>query len=155
MKAKQNPKDRREFLKTAGTAALAAGTASLGGVFSNPARADEDSRAIDRYWEKRQTKLEAVENEHRKKYKGHDSPPKYIYRGTDATDSTATFYAPLMEECRYLPEFQSIFSEGTAGQYFKHTLKFGMKDIIRFHAAQEKGGRALAASMMTAAAAPS
>jgi hypothetical protein len=34
---------------------------------------------------------------------------------------------------KVIPEFQSIFTSGTAGQYFKHTLSFGMKDIIRFH----------------------
>jgi hypothetical protein len=62
-----------------------------------------------------------------------DHPLKFIYRGTDETDDMATFYAPLMEECPYLPEFQSIFTEGTAGQYFKYALKFGMKNIIRFH----------------------
>jgi hypothetical protein len=56
-----------------------------------------------------------------------------VYRGTDSIDSKGTFYAPLMEECPYLPKFQSIFTEGTAAQYFKYTLDFGMKDIIRFH----------------------
>ena len=48
-------------------------------------------------------------------------------------DESPTFYAPLMEECEYLPRFQTLFTDGAAGQYFKYTLSFGMKDIIRFH----------------------
>lgn len=43
------------------------------------------------------------------------------------------FYAPLQEACEYLPEFDSIFAEGTAGKYFRYAVKFGMKDIIRLH----------------------
>ncbi|MCP4024686.1 MAG: twin-arginine translocation signal domain-containing protein, partial [Desulfobacteraceae bacterium] len=131
---KKNNKNRRGFLKKAGLAALAAGTASIGGLFSSTASAgDDDDAAIKRYWQKKQAKLETIEQKHRQKHKAFGSPPKYIYRGTDYTDDKATFYAPLMEECKYLPEFQSIFSGGTAGQYFRHTMKFGMKDIIKFH----------------------
>ncbi|MDY6951575.1 MAG: hypothetical protein SWE60_08690 [Thermodesulfobacteriota bacterium] len=74
-----------------------------------------------------------MEEQHRKPYKAFDGPPKYIYRGADPLDKTPAFYAPLMEECEYLPEFQTIFTDGAAGQYFKYTLSFGMKDIIRFH----------------------
>ena len=85
------------------------------------------------YWKERQEQYEVLEEKFKKPYKSFDAPPKYIYRGTDWIDNKATFYAPLQEECGYLPEFQSIFTEGTAGQYFKYTLKFGMKDIIRFH----------------------
>ncbi len=85
------------------------------------------------YWKERQEQYEVLEEKFKKPYKSFDAPPKYIYRGTDWIDKKATFYAPLQEECGYLPEFQSIFTEGTAGQYFKYTLKFGMKDIIRFH----------------------
>jgi hypothetical protein len=124
---------RRQFLKKAGTAAMAAGAASLAGISLPSAHADDDAESIKRYWQKRQEELNAIEAKNREKYKAFSSPPKYIYRGTDYTDNKATFYAPLMEECKYLPEFQAIFSEGTAGQYFRHTMKFGMKDIIRFH----------------------
>lgn len=124
---------RRDFLKNACTAVMAAGAASVTAL--SPAKAQEaDEKAlIERYWEKRQEKLEARENANRKRYKAFGPPPRYVYRGTDYTDDKATFYAPLMEECPFLPEFQAIFSEGTAGQYFKHTMKFGMKDIIKFH----------------------
>ncbi|MDD9301552.1 MAG: formylmethanofuran dehydrogenase subunit E [Desulfobacter sp.] len=126
-------KERRQFLKSATTATMAAGAASLGSIFLKPAAAEDKKTTIKQYWDQKQKKYEGIENKYRKKHKSFDSPPKYIYRGTDYTDDKATFYAPLMEDCDYLPEFQSIFTEGTAGQYFKHTLKFGMKDIIRFH----------------------
>ena len=85
------------------------------------------------HWREKQKQYEILEKKFKKPYKSFDAPPKYIYRGTDWIDDKATFYAPLQGECKYLPEFQSIFTEGTAGQYFKYTLKFGMKDIIRFH----------------------
>ena len=131
---KQDVGKRRGFLKKVGTLALAAGSAVIGCGFSSKTVAADEESAIAEYWRKKQKKLEAVEAESRKKDKAFGPPqPKYIYRGTDYTDSKATFYAPLMEECKYLPEFQSIFTEGTAGQYFKHTLKFGMKDIIKYH----------------------
>lgn len=132
MKAiKKEHMNRRGFIAGAGAASLAFLWAGI-----EPADAAEmkkDRKAIKRYWAEKQKKYEAIETGHRKAGKAFDSPPKYIYRGTDATDTTPTFYAPLMEECRHLPEFQSIFSEGTAGQYFKYTMKFGMKDIIRWH----------------------
>jgi len=130
---KQDVGKRRGFLKKVGTLALAAGSAVIGCGFSSKTEAADEESVIAAYWRKKQKKLEAVEAESKQKYKAFGPPPKYIYRGTDYTDSKATFYAPLMEECKYLPEFQSIFSEGTAGQYFKHTLKFGMKDIIKYH----------------------
>ena len=123
---------RRQFLKSAGAATLVAGAAALGGGFTSPVWA-KDKDAMAAYWQERQKKYEVIEKKYRQKNKALSSPPKYIYRGTDYTDEKPTFYAPLMEECKYLPEFQSIFSEGTAGQYFRHTLKFGMKDIIKFH----------------------
>ena len=123
---------RRDFLKKTGAASLAAGAAALGGV-SRAAAAESDEDVLKRYWQNKQKDYEAKEAKLRKQYKAFDAPPKYIYRGTDWTDDKATFYAPLQEECPYLPEFQSIFTEGTAGQYFKYTLKFGMKDIVRFH----------------------
>jgi hypothetical protein len=125
--------ERRRFLKKACVASLsAAGASAVGGLIATPAEAD-DSEAIKKFWQQRQKEYEKIERENRKKYKAFSFPPKYIYRGADETDSRATFYAPLMEECEYLPEFQAIFSEGTAGQYFKHTMEFGMKDIIKFH----------------------
>ena len=126
--------DRRDFLKKTGAASLAAGAATLGGVSSlATAAAKSEDEAIARYWQKKQKEHEATEKKLRKAYKSFYNPPKYIYRGTDWADDKATFYAPLQEECPYLPEFQSIFTEGTAGQHFKYTLKFGMKDIVRFH----------------------
>jgi hypothetical protein len=125
--------ERRRFLKKACAVSLsAAGAVAAGGLLPTSAEADE-SEAIEKYWQQKQIEFENIELENRKKYKAFGSPPKYIYRGTDETDSRATFYAPLMEECEYLPEFQAIFTEGTAGQYFKHTMNFGMKDIIKFH----------------------
>ncbi len=132
MDRKQDKENRRKFLKKIGLTTLTAGLVSVNGLLSNPANADEGN-AVKKYWEKKQKKYEAMENANRKKFKAFSSPPKYIYRGTDYTDAKPTFYAPLMEECKYLPEFQSIFTEGTAGQYFKYTLKFGMKDIVKFH----------------------
>jgi len=123
--------DRRGFLKKTGAASIAAatlGVASLGRAENVP-----EDEAIARYWKKKQKKYEALEEKYRKPYKAFDGPPKYLYRGTDWIDARPTFYAPLQEECKYLPEFQSIFTEGTAGQYFRYTLSFGMKDIIRFH----------------------
>jgi hypothetical protein len=125
--------DRRGFIKKAGTASIVVGAATIGGILQTSAQADDGSETIIKYWRKKQLQYENIEKENRAKYKAFSSPPKYIYRGADETDSRATFYAPLMEECKYLPEFQSIFSEGTAGQYFKHTMNFGMKDIIKFH----------------------
>ncbi len=121
---------RRDFLKK--TAAFSLASAALG--TASISRGNEKREdAIEEYWEERQRFYEALEKKYKQPYKAFDGPPEYIYRGTDATDRSPTFYAPLMEECPYLPEFQSIFTEGTAGQYFKYTLAFGMKDIIRFH----------------------
>ncbi len=125
--------NRRDFLKKTGGASLAAGVATLGAVSVTTAAAKTEDSVMAKYWQKKQKECEAKEKKLRKAYKSFDSPPKYIYRGTDWADDKATFYAPLQEECKYLPEFQSIFTEGTAGQYFKYTLKFGMKDLIRFH----------------------
>ncbi len=106
-------------------------------VKNGVAEQDDTKRIRDKiladHWSEKQQQYEVLEKKFKEPYKGFDAPPKYIYRGTDWIDNRATFYAPLQEECRYLPEFQSIFTEGTAGQYFKYTLKFGMKDIIRFH----------------------
>jgi hypothetical protein len=123
--------NRRNFLKKAGTASMAAATLSLASVAH--ARGSDENEVMQRYWEKKQKKYEALEEKAKKSYKGLDSPPKYVYRGTDSIDNDPTFYAPLMEECPYLPEFQSIYTSGTAGQYFQYTLGFGMKDIVRFH----------------------
>ena len=124
---------RRDFLKKTGAASLTAGAATLGGVSLATATAETEDEAIARYWQKKQKEYETKEKKLRNAYKAFGPPPKYIYRGTDWADDKATFYAPLQEECKYLPEFQSIFTEGTAGQHFKYTLKFGMKDIVRFH----------------------
>jgi hypothetical protein len=126
--------DRRDFLKKTGVVSLAAGVSTLEGVsLAVAASAESQDNAIERYWQKKQKEYEIEEKKFRKAYKAFGPSPKYVYRGTDWSDDKATFYAPLQEECPYLPEFQSIFTEGTAGQYFKYTLKFGMKDIIRFH----------------------
>ena len=130
---KPNKLNRRDFIKKGGTVSLAAGAAVLGVASQVGAQEKNEDDVVNAYWQKKQKKLEALEEKQRQEWKAFDHPPKYIYRGTDTTDDQATFYAPLMEECPYLPEFHSIFTEGTAGQYFKYTLKFGMKDLIRFH----------------------
>lgn len=124
---------RRDFLKKTGSVSLAAAASTLAGVSLTGAGEKSTEEIVAEYWAGKQKQYEAEENKHRKENKAFDPPPRYIYRGTDWSDDTATFYAPLQEECEYLPEFQSIFTEGTAGQYFRYTLKFGMKDIIRFH----------------------
>jgi len=121
---------RRSFLRNAGIVSTAA---VLGAASLVRAETQNDEAVMAEYWAKKQKEYEALEEEARKEYKTFDSPPKYIYRGTDSTDNTPTFYAPLMNDCNYLPEFQTIYTSGTAGQYFRHTLAFGMKDIIRFH----------------------
>ncbi len=125
--------NRRDFLKKTGVISLAAGAATMGGISIAKAGKENEGKAISRYWQKKQEAYELKEKKLREHHKAFDAPPKHIYRGTDWSDDKATFYAPLMEECPYLPEFQSIFTEGTAGQYFNYTLKFGMKDLIRFH----------------------
>ena len=126
--------NRRDFLKKGGAMSLAAGALAVGAAATNARAEEQESEAaLKAYWDKKQKHYEALEAKNREEWKAFDHPPKFIYRGTDTTDRTPTFYAPLMEECPYLPEFQSIFTDGTAGQYFKHTLCFGMKDIIRFH----------------------
>jgi hypothetical protein len=123
--------NRRVFLKRSGVFSLGAAAFGAGSVASAGTQTEEE--IIRRYWQKKQKQHEAEEEKHRKDYAAFDASPRYVYRGTDWIDDTPTFYAPLQEECPYLPQFQSIFTEGTAGQYFKYTLKFGMKDIIRFH----------------------
>jgi hypothetical protein len=123
--------DRRNFLKKSAAASLALG--ALGWGSAETAAAKSADEVLAEYWQEKQKTYESLEDKYRKTYKAFDAPPKYIYRGTDSIDRTPAFYAPLMEECGYLPEFQSIFTEGTAGQYFKYTLNFGMKDILRFH----------------------
>jgi hypothetical protein len=126
--------NRRDFLKKTGAITLASGSAAtLGGISLAKAATESEDEIVNRYWQKKQKEHEADEAAVRKRYKAFGPPQKFIYRGTDWSDDKATFYAPLQEECSYLPEFQSIFTEGTAGQYFKYTLKFGMKDIVRFH----------------------
>lgn len=127
---KSTTQNRRNFLKSVGIVSAAA---IVGPVSLSRAETKNPDEVISEYWRKRQKEYEALEEEARKEHKAFDSPPKYVYSGTDNIDKTPTFYAPLQQECKYLPEFQSIFTSGTAGQYFKHTLSFGMKDIIRFH----------------------
>ena len=124
---------RRDFLKKTGAATMGVAAATLAGVSLAGDEEKSEKEVVARYWQQKQKKYEAMEEKLKKAHKAFDAPPKYIYRGTDWADDKATFYAPLQEECKYLPEFQSIFTEGTAGQYFRYTLKFGMKDIIRFH----------------------
>jgi hypothetical protein len=129
---KKHSVNRRSFIKKAGTLSVAA--AGLSGLpYVAQAEAANEEEVMERYWEKRQKKLENLEEMAKKEYKAFDAPPKHVYRGTDSIDTDPTFYAPLMQECPYLPEFQSIYTSGTAGQYFHYTLGFGMKDIIRFH----------------------
>ena len=108
---------RRNFLKKAG-----ASTSVAVATFALPsgaiAKEEQKNDIMQEYWKRKQEKYQAIENKLRKRYKAFDGPPKYIYRGTDWTDDRATFYAPLQEECKYLPEFHSIFTEGTGGLYF-------------------------------------
>ena len=140
MQADKSPgTDRRGFLKKAAMVSLVAGGVTLGKLpLANSSETSTDE-AIRAYWEKKQKEYEALEEAERKPFKAFDKPPKYVYKGTDSIDSKGTFYAPLMEECAHLPKFQSIFTEGTAAQYFKYTLNFGMKDIIRFHGHSVRG----------------
>ncbi|MFO7986386.1 MAG: twin-arginine translocation signal domain-containing protein [Desulfatiglandaceae bacterium] len=125
--------NRRDFIKKTGAASLAAGAFAVGAATRAVADDKGEEAVLETHWENKQKHYQTLEEANRKAWKAFDHPPKFTYRGTDTTDRTPTFYAPLMEECPYLPEFQSIFTEGTAGQYFKYTLSFGMKDIIRFH----------------------
>ncbi len=94
--------------------------------------AGEGELKISEYWSRQQKKHEGAEESMKKTWKAFDAPPEYVYAGTDGIDKSPTFYAPL-QDSRHLPEFQTIFTEGTAGQYFRYTMSFGMKDIIRFH----------------------
>jgi len=124
--------NRRTFMRNLG-AASAAAAVSMAVPGDVLAQKKQDDEALAAYWKNKQAQYEEMEAKYKKEWGSFDAPPKYIYRGTDSTDSDPTFYAPLMKDCEYLPEFQSIFTEGTAGQYFKFTLAFGMKDIIRYH----------------------
>lgn len=107
--------DRRHFLRKTGVASIAVTTLSAVS-FASPGTESEEKH-IKNYWEAKQKQYEAEEKKLKKSYNAFDAPPKYIYRGTDWTDDTATFYAPLQEECPYLPEFQSIFTEGTDARH--------------------------------------
>jgi hypothetical protein len=84
------------------------------------------------FWSAQQKKFEDAEQKAKQEWRAFDASPKYIYLGTDGMDRSPAFYAPL-QDSKYLPEFQAIFTEGSAAQYFKYTMSFGMKDIIRFH----------------------
>lgn len=87
---------------------------------------------ISEFWKQQQAKHEAAEAAQRAAWKAFDSPPKFVRTGADTVDRSPTFYANL-QDCKYLPEFQSLFTDGADGRYFTRTLSFGIKDIIRFH----------------------
>lgn len=93
---------------------------------------NEGDLKVSEFWEQRQKLFEAMEAKHKQERGAFDAPPRYIHSGTDAMDKSPTFYAPI-QDCKYLPEFHSIFTEGSDGRYFRYTMSFGMKDIIRFH----------------------
>lgn len=93
---------------------------------------NEGDLKVAEFWEQRQKSLEALEAKHKQPWGAFDAPPRFVFSGTDAMDRTAAFYAPL-QDCKYLPEFHSIFTDGSDGRYFRYTMSFGMKDIIRFH----------------------
>jgi hypothetical protein len=76
------------------SAAAVVGTASLA-----KAEKTNPGQIIEEYWRKRQEEYEALEEEARREYQAYDSPPQYIYRGTDSADRTPAFYAPLQQEC--------------------------------------------------------
>ncbi len=49
----QETNNRRDFLKKAGSATLAAGTVSLGSFFVNSAKPNDDKQTLERYWKKK------------------------------------------------------------------------------------------------------
>jgi len=120
------------------------GAIPLGGVtaglglcllFGNGALAWPDEArelSVSEFWKQQQAKHEAAEAAHKGAWKAFDSPPKFVRTGVDTMDRSPAFYAQF-QDCKYLPEFQSIFTDGADGRYFTQAMAFGMKDIVRFH----------------------
>ena len=44
--------DRRRLIKRAGVASITAAAATFGGILQTSAKADDDNKAIKKYWEK-------------------------------------------------------------------------------------------------------
>lgn len=104
-------------------------------LFSTGALAGPDEArelTISEFWKQQQTKHEAAEAAQKGAWKAFDAPPKFVRTGVDTTDRSPAFYAQL-QDCRHLPEFQSIFTDGADGRYYTQAMVFGMKDIVRFH----------------------
>mgnify|MGYP000339066405 CR=1 FL=1 len=125
----------RQFVGIAVLVGLAVSAATGRTVPSQeaPAGAEEaQEAAISEFWKRQQAKHEAAEAAQKDAWKAFDAPPKFVRTGTDTMDRSPTFYANL-QDCKYLPEFQSLFTDGADGRYFTRTLSFGMKDLIRYH----------------------
>jgi len=100
------------------------------GALAGPDEARELS--ISEFWKQQQVKHEAAEAVQKGAWKAFDAPPKFVRTGVDTVDRSPAFYAQL-QDCKFLPEFQSIFTDGADGRYFNQAMAFGMKDIARFH----------------------
>jgi hypothetical protein len=88
--------------------------------------------AVSEYWDRQQTRHEEEESSQKGPWKAFDAPPKFIRTGVDSMEKSPAFYAQF-QDCKYLPEFQSIFTDGADGRYYTQAMAFGMKDIIRYH----------------------
>jgi len=112
--------------------AIQAGTVLAFVLFSSSIKGQDSEPPISAFWKQQQAKYEAAEAEQKAAWKAFDAPPAFIHTDVDTMDKTPTFYAPI-QTCKYLPEFQSIFTDGADGRYFTFAMTFGMKDIIRYH----------------------
>jgi hypothetical protein len=100
------------------------------GALAGPDEARELS--VSEFWKQQQVKHEAAEAAQKGDWKAFDAPPRFVRTGVDTMDRSPAFYAQL-QDCKYLPEFQSIFTDGADGRYYTQAMVFGMKDIVRFH----------------------
>jgi hypothetical protein len=95
-------------------------------LFNEGALAGSDEArdvSISEFWTRQQVKHEAEEAAQKTAWKAFDSPPKFVKTGVDTMDRSPAFYASL-QDCKYLPEFQSIFTEGADGRYFTQAMAF-------------------------------
>lgn len=117
-----------------GRSVLAVRTVAVLGLFLWAAniKAQNAELSVSAFWKQQQAKHEAAEAEQKAAWKAFDGPPRFIHTDVDTMDKTPAFYAPI-QGCKYLPEFQSIFTDGADGRYFTYAMTFGMKDIIRYH----------------------
>ena len=113
-----------------GTVAAGLCSMSASGVLAGP----EEVRdlPVSEFWKQQQAKHEAAEAVQKGAWKAFDAPPRFVRTGVDSTDRTPAFYAQF-QDCKHLPEFQSIFTDGADGRYYTQAMVFGMKDIVRFH----------------------